>query len=116
MAAHIIEAAEQTERLDLPSFEEPQKLDTLLAGWDEARTLIFADEAGDAAPAAKALADTSAPAAILIGPEGGFTDTERETLRSKPYVRAISLGPRILRADTAAVATLAVWQAVSGDW
>ena len=116
MAAHIIEAAEQTERLDLPEAREPATLAKMLETWDEARTLIFADEAGDAAPAAKTLANIKAPAAILIGPEGGFTAEERELLRSKPYVTPISLGPRILRADTAAVATLALWQAVSGDW
>jgi len=116
MEAQIIEAAEQTERLDLPQLGEPLKLDALLKDWDEARTLIFADEAGDALPAATALAKIKAPAAILIGPEGGFTPEERETLRAKPYCAPINLGPRILRADTAAAATLALWQAVSGDW
>jgi len=116
LQAHIIEAAEQTERLDLPASTQPQKLETVLETWDENRTLIFADEAGDALPAIAALMQIKAPTAILIGPEGGFTDEEREVLRSKPFVRPISLGPRILRADTAAVATLAIWQAVSGDW
>ncbi len=116
MQAHTIEAAEQTERLDLPCLGEPQKLADLLADWDETRTLIFADEAGDAKPAAKTLAKIKAPAAILIGPEGGFTEAERQTLRAKFYCTPISLGPRILRADTAAAATLALWQAVSGDW
>ena len=121
MAAHIIEAAEQTERLNLPEAREPVALAKMLETWDAARTLIFADEAiasekCDAAPAAKALANIKAPAAILIGPEGGFTNEERDMLRSKPYVTPISLGPRILRADTAAAATLAIWQSVSGDW
>lgn len=115
MEAQIIEAAEQTERLDLPQLGAPAKLDALLKDWDESRTLIFADEAGGE-PAVTTLAKIKAPAAILIGPEGGFTDDERDLLRAKPYCTAISLGPRILRADTAAAATLALWQAVSGDW
>ncbi|MCF6221781.1 MAG: 16S rRNA (uracil(1498)-N(3))-methyltransferase [Robiginitomaculum sp.] len=118
--AHIIEAAEQTERLDLPQIGEAIKLDMLLNDWDETRTLIFADEAGagenSGEPAVTILAKIKAPAAILIGPEGGFTDAEREALHAKSYCTPISLGPRILRADTAAAATLALWQAVSGDW
>ena len=116
MGAQIVEAAEQTERLDLPKICEPVKLQALLEGWDEGRTLIFADEAGEGISAAKALAKIQAPCAFLVGPEGGFTDDEREFLRSKSYVKAISLGPRILRADTAAVSVLSIWQAVSGDW
>lgn len=116
MGAQIVEAAEQTERLDLPKIGEPVKLQALLDGWDEGRTLIFADEAGEGKSAAKALANLQAPCAFLVGPEGGFTDEEREYLRSKPFVKAISLGPRILRADTAAVSVLSIWQAVSGDW
>jgi len=116
MRSHVIEAAEQTERLDLPYMMDTQKLEHILADWDESRALIFADEAGGAKPAAITLAKIKTPAAILIGPEGGFAAEEREMLRAKSYVTPISLGPRILRADTAAVATLALWQAVSGDW
>jgi len=116
MKAHIIEAAEQTERVDLPQIRDPLKLEQILANWDKTRTLIFADESGDGEPAAAALSKIKAPAAILIGPEGGFTEQERDLLRAKPYCVPISLGPRILRADTAAAATLALWQAVSGDW
>ncbi len=116
MTAHIIEAAEQTERVDLPLICPPQKLETLLAGWDKNRPLIFADEAGDAGPARTVMARTKAPCAILVGPEGGFTDSERSTLRALDCVRPVSLGPRILRSDTAATATLALWQALSGDW
>ncbi len=116
MQAHIIEAAEQTERLDLPQMRDALKLEQILADWDESRALMFADEAGNAELAAKTFANTKAPAAILIGPEGGFTADEREMLRAKPYVTPISLGPRILRADTAATATLALWQSLSGDW
>ena len=116
MSAQIIEAAEQTERLDLPEICAALKLEQALENWDEARTLIFADEAGDALPAAQTLTNIKPPCAVLIGPEGGFTDKEREFLRAKPCVAPISLGPRILRADTAALSVLAIWQAVSGDW
>ena len=116
MKAHIIEAAEQTERVDLPQIRDPLKLEQLLEDWDVSRTLIFADESGDGEPAAEALSKIKAPAAILIGPEGGFTEQERKLLRAKPYCVTISLGSRILRADTAVTATLALWQAVSGDW
>ena len=117
MRAQIIEAAEQTERLDLPIAEVPISLTEMLSGWDsKGRTLIFADEGGDAKPALEALQTLSAPAAILIGPEGGFDDKEREMLRSKPYVTPVSLGPRILRADTAALSLLTLWQAAQGDW
>ena len=114
--AQSVEAAEQTERLDLPKIGEPLKLRTLLDGWDEARPLIFADEAGGGGTAAQVLANIKAPCAFLIGPEGGFTDDERAFLVSKPYVKTISLGPRILRSGTAALAVLSIWQAVSGDW
>ena len=116
MQAHIIEAAEQTERMDLPRADAPVKLSALLEGWDKTRTLIFADEAGDAVPAAQGLADCPAPCAILIGPEGGFSPTERERLRAQSFVTPISLGPRILRADTAALAALSLWQSMNGDW
>lgn len=116
LSAHIIEAAEQTERLDIPAVQEPIKLGDLLASWDERRTLIFADEAGGARPAADVLSNTQTPCAILVGPEGGFTADERALLRSKPFVVSICLGPRILRADTAALAVLTLWQALNGDW
>jgi len=91
----------------------------LLSGWDKNRLLIFADEAGDAPRAAELLSGIKpdTPCAILIGPEGGFTPEERERLRAKPYVRPVSLGPRILRrADTAALSLLTLWQAQLGDW
>ena len=116
MRAQVIEAAEQTERLDIPGVSEPLKLDAVLDGWDAARPLIFADEAGGGQSAFKACSAIIGPAAILIGPEGGFTDKERELLLSKPFVRPVSLGPRILRADTAAVSLLTLYQAASGDW
>lgn len=110
-----IEASEQTERLDIPKIKAPLKLTQMIEDWDD-RTLIFADEAGDAFPALNALGTLSGPAAILIGPEGGFTPQERELLRSQSFVKPVSLGSRILRADTAALSLLTLWQAVQGDW
>lgn len=115
MRAQAIEAAEQTERLDIPDIVAPQKLTALIESWGD-RTLIFADEAGDAFPALNALGTINGPAAILIGPEGGFTPQERDLLRSQSFVKPVGLGPRILRADTAALSLLTLWQAVQGDW
>ena len=112
--AIAIEAAEQTGRLDVPAIDDPQKLDTLLDGWDPARRLMFCDETGGA-PVASAIA-APGPWAILIGPEGGFAPEERERLRGLPFTTAVSLGPRILRADTAAIAAMTLWQAAVGDW
>ena len=111
-----IEASEQTERLDIPVIEAPQKLDAMLADWDIDRSLIFADEAGGARPAAEALRRLNGPAAILIGPEGGFTPQERDLLRAQDCVTPVSLGPRILRSDTAALSLLTLWQSAQGDW
>lgn len=116
MRLQAIEAAEQTERMSIPLIKDPFKLVELIEGWNTERALIFADEAGDAQPAIEAFKSIKAPCAILIGPEGGFDPSERELLRSQSFVTPISLGPRILRADTAVAATLALWQAVSGDW
>lgn len=117
LAAIAAEAAEQTGRLDAPAVLAPVKLDRLIGDWDAGRRLLFCDEAGEAAPILDALRDASpGPWAILIGPEGGFSAAERAQLRALPYVTACSLGPRILRADTAAVAALAAWQASLGDW
>ncbi|CAN5397140.1 16S rRNA (uracil(1498)-N(3))-methyltransferase [soil metagenome] len=114
--AIAIEAAEQTGRLDVPLVEDPQKLDAILDAWDGSRRLMFCDETGGA-PAIPALtAAGPGPWAILIGPEGGFAPEERERLRSLPFTTAVSLGPRILRADTAAIAAMALWQAALGDW
>jgi len=116
MRAQIIEAAEQTERLDIPAIKKPIKLDDLFSDWDAGRALIFADEAGGAQPAKTVLEKLTGPAAILIGPEGGFSDKERDRLRAQAFVKPVSLGPRILRADTAALALLTLWQANCGDW
>jgi 16S rRNA (uracil1498-N3)-methyltransferase len=117
MRANAIEAAEQSERLDVPEIGEPQSLNAVLASWPEGRAIIFCDEAGEAPPIASALTNLrSGAAAILTGPEGGFDPEERQTIRARPNVVPVSLGGRILRADTAALAALAVWQAVRGDW
>ena len=116
LGTQIIEAAEQTERLDIPELKERVSLADMLGEWGSPRHLIFADEAGDAPPAMATIADLTGPAAILIGPEGGFTEAEREMLRAHKFVTPVSLGPRILRADTAALSLLTLWQAVQGDW
>lgn len=117
MAAISVEAAEQCGRLSVPDVRAPEKLGSVLDKWDPARTLIFCDEGGDVPPIAEALKGTgSGPAAILIGPEGGFHRDERKRLTTAPFCSPVSLGPRILRADTAAVAALALYQALAGDW
>lgn len=110
------ESAEQTGRLDVPPVDAPVKLDALLDGWDASRRLMFCDETGGA-PAIPALrAAGEGPWAVLIGPEGGFTPEEGARLRALPFAAAVSLGPRVLRADTAATTALTLWQAAIGDW
>ena len=117
LALIATEAAEQTGRLDVPEIAEPLKLDGLIAGWEPGRRLLFCDEAGDAKPLLDALAgDAAGPWGVLIGPEGGFSPRERGILRALPYAVPASLGPRILRADTAAISALTLWQAALGDW
>lgn len=115
----VTEAAEQCARTALPLVTEPETLDSVLRDWPADRLLYFADEQGGA-PAAACFAagsdGASSPAALLIGPEGGFDDAERAAIRSLPQARPISLGPRILRGETAAIAAMAVWMAVAGDW
>ncbi len=113
LLSHAIEAAEQCDRTALPELGEPQKLDAMLRAWPPERGLIFADEKGGTSML-QALAP--GPAAILIGPEGGFTDEERDLIRAVPQAVPVSLGPRILRADTAAIAALSLWMAAAGDW
>ena len=111
-----IEAAEQTERLDVPVVRDAVQLDKMLAEWPRGRTLFVCAEAGEAVPIAEAMvAHRHAPAGFLIGPEGGFAAAELDALRKLPFVVAIGLGPRLLRAETAAVAALACWQALAGD-
>ena len=111
LRAHAVEAAEQCERTALPLLDEPRKLDAVLKDWPTDRALYFADEAGG-----DAFAPAPGPAAILIGPEGGFTDDERAAIRALPQARPVSLGPRILRADTAALAAISLWMGAAGDW
>ena len=117
LSAIATEAAEQTGRLDVPQVDEPAKLDKLLKAWEPGRRLLFCDEAGDAKPIPDALKGQPAgPWAILIGPEGGFSPAERQRLRALDYAVPATLGPRILRADTAAISALTLWQSVLGDW
>jgi 16S rRNA (uracil1498-N3)-methyltransferase len=117
MQANVIEAAEQCGILRIPEVAEPAKLANVLASWPVERHLIFCDEGAARANPIEALRKLPAgPLAVLIGPEGGFSEAERTQISGKPFTHAISLGPRIMRADTAAVAALAVVQAVLGDW
>lgn len=113
--AHIREAAEQCGAVCLPTLSDPVSLTRILANWDPARRILWADESR--AGAAQTLAGAApGPWAILIGPEGGFSASERDTLRALPFVLPMSLGPRILRAETAALAAITLWQAQFGDW
>lgn len=117
LRAHAIEAAEQCGETFVPEVAAPVRLDALLDGWDAGRRVMFCDEARTAAPAGQALASAGpGPWAILVGPEGGFAAEEAARLRAAPFVTPASLGPRVLRADTAAVAALALWQSVLGEW
>jgi len=117
LTAIAVEASEQTGRLDVPEIARQAKLSDILTAWPADRRLMFCDEAGDAAPVAAALAGANAgPWSILIGPEGGFTPAERAAARATPGAVPVNLGPRILRADTAAIAALTLWQAALGDW
>ncbi|MDR6128858.1 16S rRNA (uracil1498-N3)-methyltransferase [Sphingomonas sp. SORGH_AS802] len=115
LRAHLVEAAEQCDRTALPELAEPVKLPALLRDWPAERALFFADETGGE-PAFQAMAARPGPAAILIGPEGGFDAEERAAVRGHPAAVGIALGPRILRADTAAAAAVALWMAAAGDW
>ena len=117
MRANAVEAAEQCGILRLPEITSPQRLERVIAGWDAGRRLIFCDEEAEPGSPLTALSQVApGPLAVLIGPEGGFETGERELLRSRPFVVPISLGPRIMRADTAAVAALALVNAALGDW
>jgi 16S rRNA (uracil1498-N3)-methyltransferase len=119
--AHAVEAAEQCGRLTIPEIAEPTPLDALIAAWPEPSPMLFLDERGSGRPIADAIGEyvaalgrTPAPG-ILVGPEGGFAADEAESLRAHPFCVPVSLGPRILRVETAAIAALACWQAFAGD-
>jgi len=122
LRAHAIEAAEQSERLSVPAIREAVRLEGLLSNWPQERRVLACVEAGAAKPIAEVLeAVTQEPAsnhgtwAILVGPAGGFTRSELDALNKLPFVTPVGLGPRILRADTAALAAIACWQAILGD-
>jgi 16S rRNA (uracil1498-N3)-methyltransferase len=121
LAANAREAAEQCERLSLPEVGTPKRLFDILADWPAERRLLLCAESGAARPIAEVLSDQAAesaaprPAAVMTGPEGGYAPAELDALRKLPFVTLIGLGPRVLRADTAALAALACWQAVLGD-
>ena len=116
LQAHAMEAAEQCGGTYVPEVSALQRLSDVLRDWDPARHLIFADEGLVGAKRTLAAAPEAAKWAILIGPVGGFSASERATLRAAPFVTPISLGPRILRADTASVAAMTLWQSERGDW
>lgn len=123
LRAHAIEASEQCERLTVPVIENPLLLADLAGRWPEDRTLLVLDEHGRGAPIADVLAADSRagrgwerPPGILAGPEGGLAASELDALARLPFVTRVTLGPRILRAETAALAALACWQAIAGDW
>jgi 16S rRNA (uracil1498-N3)-methyltransferase len=115
-----IEAAEQSERMTIPDIQAPLALDSLVKNWPRGRLPIVCAESGEATPIAKALQQPGikafSQAAVITGPEGGFAPEELERLRQLPHALPVRLGPRILRADTAALAALTCWQAYGGDW
>ena len=116
LRANAVEAAEQCGRLDVPEVAEPQPLDAVLAGWSPGRRIMLCDETGTAPSVADGLPREPGPWAVLVGPEGGFAPAELDALAKTPFVTRVGLGPRILRADTAALAALSCWQALIGDW
>lgn len=120
LRANVVEAAEQCERLSVPEVREPLALDKLLAKWPNERRLIFCDESGEGRPIRDVLQEISADGGILsaslVGPEGGFAPSEQEMIRRQSYCDPVALGPRVLRADTAAVAVLTAMQMYVGDW
>src|SRR5690349_13076238 len=117
LRAHAVEAAEQSERLSVPELRAPERLDRQLAAWPGARRLIVCDESGAGEPIGEAAARIPpGPVALLIGPEGGFDDAELDAIGKLSFVTRVGLGPRVLRAETAALAAVAVFQAIAGDW
>lgn len=117
LRAIAVEAAEQCERLSVPEVRPAAPLESLLADWPDRRRLILLDEGGGGAPIGAALAGgVPGPAAVLVGPEGGFAKSELDGLRALSFATSVGLGPRILRADTAVIAALSCFQALCGDW
>jgi 16S rRNA (uracil1498-N3)-methyltransferase len=117
LRAHVVEAAEQSERLSVPELHHPEALDRVLAAWPAERRLMVCDESGGGEPISEAARRLAAgPLALLVGPEGGFDQTELDALAKLSFVSRVGLGPRVLRAETAAIAALAVFQAIAGDW
>ena len=117
LRAHAVEAAEQSERLSVPELRTPERLDRLLAAWPRARRLVVCDESGAGEPISDAAARLPpGPVALLVGPEGGFDETELDAIGKLSFVTRVGLGPRVLRAETAALAAVAVFQAIAGDW
>ena len=116
LQAHAVEAAEQCGGTFVPEVTDLTRLDKVLDAWPDGRQLMFCDEAEVGSALRLAGQDGRAPWAILIGPEGGFSARERSRLTGLPFTHVVSLGPRILRADTAAVAALTMWQQALGDW
>ena len=112
----IIEAAEQCRRQDMPELSAPVHLKTLLNDWPADRVLFYFDETGKGGNVSGIFSEHKGAAAVLVGPEGGFSEKELEILRNLPYAYGISLGSRILRAETAVIAGLSCWQALCGDW
>src|SRR6516225_5607019 len=117
LRAHAVEAAEQSERLSVPELRAPEVLGRVLAAWPPERHLMVCDESGEGEPISEAAERLAVgPVALLVGPEGGFDQTELDALDKLSFVTRIGLGPRVLRAETAALAALAVFQAIAGDW
>jgi 16S rRNA (uracil1498-N3)-methyltransferase len=116
LAAIAREAAEQCERLSVPAIAEAAPLHAVLDAWEAAVPLAVAAERSEAPPLRQAASSLAAPFALLVGPEGGFERAELDDLRRRPFVLPAALGPRILRAETAAIAGLAALQALAGDW
>ena len=116
LKAQAIEASEQSRRLDIPKIFEPEPLKYILSKWDKKRKLFYMDETGSGENFYQSAEKMTEPLAFLIGPEGGFSEQELDNLRNCPFAQAASLGPRILRAETAAITAIACWQAAKGDW
>jgi 16S rRNA (uracil1498-N3)-methyltransferase len=117
LRAHAIEAAEQCERLSVPELRAPERLDQLLAVWRGERRLVVCDESGAGEPIGDAAARLPpGPVALLVGPEGGFDETELDAIGKLSFATRVGLGPRVLRAETATLAAVAVFQAIAGDW